>query len=190
MKVLIACEFSGIVRDAFIEQGHDAWSCDLLPTESPGAHYQDSIFHVLTKTLYDWDLMIAHPPCTFIANSGVSWLFCKAGRWERMREGARFFKALLDADIPKICIENPIMHKYAVAIIGRRQDQVIQPWMFGHGEQKATCLWLKGLPKLEPTDIVEGREQRLHRLPQSLGRAKLRSITFKGIAEAMAKQWS
>ena len=189
MRVLIACEFSGIVRDAFIERGHDAWSCDLLPTEQPGPHYQDNIFHVLTKTMYDWDMMIAHPPCTYLANSGVSWLYRKEGRWEKMKQGALFFKQLLEADIPKICVENPIMHKHAVKIIGRRQDQVIQPWQFGHGEQKATCLWLKNLPLLEPTNIVEGREQRLHYLPPSKDRSKLRSITYPGIAKAMAEQW-
>jgi len=189
MKVLVACEFSGTVRDAFIEQGHDAWSCDLLPTESPGAHYQDNIFHVLTKTMYTWDLMIAHPPCTYLANSGVSWLHKRPERWELMRDGARFFKALLDADIPKICVENPIMHKYAVEIIGRRQDQVIQPWMFGEPESKATCLWLKNLKPLICTKVMSVREQRLHRLPPSPDRAKLRSITYKGIARAMAEQW-
>ena len=189
MRVLVACEFSGIVRDAFIDRGHDAWSCDLLPTESPGPHYQDNIFHVLTKTIYDWDLMIAHPPCTYLTNSGVSWLYRKEGRWNKMREGALFFKHLLEADIPQICIENPIMHKYAVEIIGRRQDQVIQPWMFGHGETKATCLWLKNLPELKHTNIVEGREQRLHYLPPSKDRSKLRSITYPGIAKAMAEQW-
>ena len=188
MRVLVACEFNGIVRDAFIDRGHDAWSCDLLPTESPGPHYQDNIFHVLTKTIYDWDLMIAHPPCTYLTNSGVSWLYRKEGRWNKMREGALFFKHLLEADIPQICIENPIMHKYAVEIIGRRQDQVIQPWMFGHGETKATCLWLKNLPKLKPTNIVEGREQRLHYLPPSKDRSKLRSITYPGIAKTMAEQ--
>ena len=188
MKVLVACEFSGTVRDAFIEQGHDAVSCDLLPTEKPGLHYQGDIRNMLSVDV--WDLMIAHPPCTYIANSGVSWLYRKEGRWEQMREGARFFKMLLDTDIDKICIENPIIHKYAVEIIGRRQDQVIQPWMFGHGEQKATCLWLKNLPPLEPTDIVDGREQRLHRLPPSKDRAKIRSMTYPGIAQAMAEQWS
>ena len=189
MKVLVACEFSGIVRDAFIEQGHDARSCDLLPTESPGPHYQDNIFHVLTKTMYEWDIMIAHPPCTYLANSGVCWLHKQEGRMDKMFDGAMFFKALLEADIPKICIENPIMHKYAVVIIGRRQDQVIQPWMFGHPESKATCLWLKNLKPLIPTRVMSVREQRLHRLPPSPDRAKLRSITYKGIAEAMAEQW-
>ena len=189
MKILVACEFSGIVRDAFIEQGHDARSCDLLPTESPGPHYQDNIFHVLTKTMYEWDLMIAHPPCTYLANSGVCWLHKQEGRMDKMFDGAMFFKALLEADIPKICIENPIMHKYAVEIIGRRQDQVIQPWMFGHPESKATCLWLKNLKPLIPTRVMSVREQRLHKLPPSPDRAKLRSITYKGIAEAMAEQW-
>ena len=189
MKILVACEFSGIVRNAFIEQGHDARSCDLLPTESPGPHYQDNIFHVLTKTMYEWDLMIAHPPCTYLANSGVCWLHKQEGRMDKMFDGAMFFKALLEADIPKICIENPIMHKYAVEIIGRRQDQVIQPWMFGHPESKATCLWLKNLKPLIPTRVMSVREQRLHKLPPSPDRAKLRSITYKGIAEAMAEQW-
>jgi hypothetical protein len=190
MKVLIACEFSGIVRDAFRKKGHDAWSCDLLESESQiGPHYQDNIFHVLTKTMYDWDLMIAHPPCTYLANSGVSWLYKQEDRWKKMVEGARFFKALLDADIPKICVENPIMHGFAVDIIGRKQDQLIQPWMFGEPESKATCLWLKGLKPLVATRVMSIREQRLHRLPPSPDRAKLRSITFQGIADAMAEQW-
>ena len=189
MKVLVACEFSGTVRDAFIEQGHDAWSCDLLPTESPGLHYQDNIFHVLTKTMYEWDLMIAHPPCTYLANSGVSWLYRREERWKKMVEGARFFKALLDVDIPKICVENPIMHGFAVDIIEQRHTQVIQPWMFGEPESKATCLWLKGLRPLIATKVMSVREQRLHRLPPSPGRAKERSITYKGIAQAMAEQW-
>jgi hypothetical protein len=186
MRVLVACEFSGVVREAFRKQGHDAWSCDLLPTEIPGQHIQGDVRDILDD---GWDMMIAHPPCTYLANSGVSWLYRKAGRWEKMREGAMFFKTILEADIPKICVENPIMHKYAVEIIRRRQDQVIQPWMFGHGETKATCLWLKNLPELEPTDMVDGREQRLHYLPPSKDRWKLRSITYQGIADAMAAQW-
>ena len=174
MKVLIACEFSGIVRDAFRERGHDAISIDLLPTESLGEHIQDNVL----EHLEGWDMMIAHPPCTYLANSGVSWLYRKDGRWEQMRKGALFFKALLETDIPKICIENPIMHKHAVKIIGRRQDQVIQPWMFGEPESKATCLWLKGLRPLIATKVMNVREQRLHILPPSPGRAKERSITF------------
>ncbi|MCK5016330.1 MAG: hypothetical protein KAS32_04585 [Candidatus Peribacteraceae bacterium] len=132
--------------------------------------------------------MIAHPPCTRLCNSGVMWL-AKRNLWDDMRTGAEFFKTIMQASIPKIAIENPIMHKYAKEIIGRKQDQVIQPWQFGHGETKATCLWLKGLPKLTPTDIVDGREQRLHKLPPSKDRAKLRSITFQGTADAMADQW-
>ena len=186
MKVLIACEFSGTVRNAFIAQGHDAISCDILPTELPGPHIQGDIMNV---DFSKFDLMIAHPPCTYLCNSGVVWLYRDESRWNKMREAAKFFKYLLDAPVKHIAVENPIMHKYAVEIIGRRQDQVIQPWQFGHGETKATCLWLKNLPKLTPTNIVEGREQRLHKLPPSKDRWKLRSMTYKGIAEAMAKQW-
>ena len=186
MKVLVACEYSGRVRDAFIAQGHDAVSCDLLPTDSPGPHYEGDVFDIIND---NWDLMIAHPPCTYLSNSGVSWLHKRPERWQQMKEGAEFFSALLDADIPRIAIENPIMHKYAVEIIGRRQDQVIQPWQFGHGESKATCLWLKGLQKLEPTEIVEGRLQRMHNLPPSKDRWKIRSTTYQGIANAMSEQW-
>ena len=190
MKVLVACEFSGIVRDAFIAKGHDAISIDILPTERPGPHMQgDVLSHLRYCPVYrSYDLMIAHPPCTRLCNSGVMWL-AKRNLWDDMRTGAEFFKTIMQASIPKIAIENPIMHKYAKEIIGRKQDQVIQPWQFGHGETKATCLWLKGLPKLTPTDIVDGREQRLHKLPPSKDRAKLRSITFQGIADAMADQW-
>lgn len=186
MRVLIACEFSGTVRDAFATKGHDAWSCDLLPTEKPGNHIQDNVLNHLGD---GWDLMIAHPPCTYLCNSGVCWLYRKEGRWDQMKEAAKFFKRFLEAPIPRIAVENPIMHKYAIEIIGRRQDQVIQPYMFGHGERKATCLWLKNLSPLEPTELVEGREQRLHRLPPSPDRWKERSRTYKGIAEAMATQW-
>jgi len=186
MRVLVACEYSGKVRDAFIAQGHDAISCDILPTESIGPHYQGDVFDIIDQ---DWDLMIAHPPCTYLCNSGVSWLHKRPERWGQLKDGAEFFKALLEADIPKIAVENPIMHKYAVDIIGRRQDQIIQPWQFGHGETKATGFWLKGLPKLQPTEIVEGRQQRLHLLPPSKDRWKLRSTTYQGIADAMALQW-
>lgn len=186
MRVLVACEFSGAVRDAFIARGHDAVSCDLIPTESPGPHVQGDVVDILGD---GWDLMVAHPPCTYLSNSGVSWLHRRPGRWEMMEEGARFFRVLLEAPIPKIAIENPIMHKYAKKIIGRGQDQVIQPWMFGHGETKATCLWLKGLTKLSPTDVVSGREPRLHKLGPSPDRWKLRSMTYQGIANAMAEQW-
>ena len=186
MKVLVACEYSGRVRDAFIKQGHDAMSCDLLPTDQPGPHYEGDVFDIIND---GWDLMVAHPPCTYLSNSGVTWLHRQEGRWDNMRNGAKFFKKLMETNIPKIAIENPIMHKYAVEIIGRRQDQVVQPWMFGHGETKATCFWLKNLPKLTPTNIVEGRVQRLHLLPPSPDRWKLRSTTYQGIADAMAAQW-
>jgi hypothetical protein len=186
MKVLVACEYSGRVRDAFIALGHEAMSCDLLPTDSPGPHYQGDVFDIIDQ---GWDLMIAHPPCTYLCNSGVSWLHRQEGRWDKMREGAEFFKKLMEVDIPQIAIENPIMHKYAVEIIGRRQDQLVQPWQFGHGETKATCFWLKNLEPLTPTDIVDGREQRLHKLPPSKDRWKLRSTTYQGIADAMATQW-
>ena len=186
MKVLVACEYSGKVRDAFISQGHDAMSCDLLPTDVDGPHYQGDVFDIIDQ---GWDLMIAHPPCTYLTNSGVRWLHERPGRWEQLRDGAEFFKALLEADIPMIAVENPIMHKYAIEIIGRKQDQIVQPWQFGHGETKATGFWLKNLPPLMPTEIVEGREQRIHKLAPSADRWKIRSETFTGIAEAMAKQW-
>lgn len=185
MKVLIACEYSGTVRDAFTEKGHDAWSCDILPSDTPGNHYQGDVRDILYS---NWDMLIAHPPCTRLCNSGVCWLE-KRNLWEDMRKGAEFFRLFLDAPIPMIAVENPIPHKYALEIIGRKYDQVIQPWFFGHGETKATCLWLKGLPPLMSTVIDQGREQRLHKLPPSPDRAKLRSKTYDGIAKAMAEQW-
>ena len=196
MKILIACEYSGVVRDAFIKKGHEAISCDLLPTEKPGPHYQGDIKDVLTD---GWDLMIAHPPCTYLANSGVRYLHeNNTQRWLDLFQGADFFKKLLDADIPRIAVENPIMHKYGKALIcSKKQSQVVQPWMFGHTEQKATCLWLKNLPNLYPTNNVKGemmklpknQREKLHYLPPSPERAKLRSTTFQGIADAMAEQW-
>lgn len=186
MNVLIWGEYSGKVRDAFIKKGHNAISVDFLPTEKPGPHIQGDGIYLLN---HEWDMIIGHPPCTFLCNSGVSWLHKDISRWEKMVDAAKLFKTLLNANCDKICIENPIMHKYAVAIIGRRQDQVIQPWQFGHGETKATCLWLKGLEPLKPTDIVDGREQRLHKLPPSKDRGKLRSETYQGVADAMAAQW-
>ena len=133
MNVLVACEFSGIVRDAFIEAGHNAMSCDLLPTEQPGPHYTGDVREVIGP---EWDLMIAHPPCTYLANSGVRWLHTRHGRMKHMRRGANFFRDLLEAPIQRVAVENPIIHKYAAKIIGRRQDQIIQPWQFGHGETK------------------------------------------------------
>lgn len=197
MRVLVACEFSGVVRDAFRDKGHDAWSCDLLPTErDPKWHIEGDIQQAFD--IGGWDLMIAHPPCTYLANSGVCHLWKNKERWLDMIDGALFFKDLLEGhNIPKICIENPIMHKYAKRIIGCDQTQVIQPWMFGHPEQKATCLWLKGLPKLKETSNVkeemmslpDNERQRLHYLPPSKDRQKIRSRTFQGIANAMAEQW-
>ena len=186
LRVLVACEFSGVVRDAFAARGHDAWSCDLLPTEAPGQHIQGDVLEVLR---YGWDLMIAHPPCTCLCNSGVRWLYELDGRWTEMEFAADFFRVLLTAPIEKIAVENPIPHKYAVSIMGRNYNQLIQPWQFGHGETKATCLWLKNLPELVPTNIVEGREQRIHKMTPSRDRSKLRSITYTGIAQAMAEQW-
>lgn len=195
MKVLVACEYSGTVRDAFIRAGHEAMSCDILPTDKEGPHYQGDVRDVLGD---GWDLMIAHPPCTYMTNSGVTWLHKDPTRWERLDEAAAFFRMLLDAPIQHIAIENPIMHKYAKERIGGvKQTQVIQPWMFGHMEQKATCLWLKNLPALAPTNNVKAEmmalpvneRQRLHYLPPSADRWKLRSTTFEGIAQAMADQW-
>lgn len=195
MRVLVACEYSGRVRDAFIRRGHEAMSCDILPTDSPGPHYQGDVQNILGD---DWDLMVAHPPCTYMTNSGVTWLHKDPTRWAKLDDAAAFFKMLLDAPIEKIAVENPIMHKYAKERIGGvKQTQVIQPWMFGHTEQKATCLWLKNLPPLAPTNDVkaemlqlpDNERQRLHYLPPSADRWKLRSTTYMGIAEAMANQW-
>jgi hypothetical protein len=187
MKILVACEFSGIVRDAFRAKGHDAWSCDLLPTElDPTYHYQCDVLEILNN---GWDMMIAHPECTYLTNSGVRWLFSDPTRWEKLDKAAEFFKKMLNANIPKIAVENPIQHKYARERIGVEYTQIIQPWMFGHGETKATCLWLKNLPKLQPTNIVEGREGRIHKLAPSPDRWKERSRTFQGIANAMADQF-
>lgn len=180
MKVLVACEFSGIVRDAFIARGHGAMSCDLLPSESPGPHYQGDVRDILYD---DFDLMIAHPPCTHLAVSGARWFNDKI---EEQKEALEFVRLLMNAPINKICIENPIS---IISSKIRRPDQIIQPWQFGHGETKATCLWLKNLPKLEPTDIVDGRENRIHKMPRSEERWKNRSRTYGGIAAAMATQW-
>lgn len=184
MRVLIACEFSGVVRRAFEKLGHYAWSCDLLPSDDNSSrHYQGDIFKFIGKGTYQWDLMIAHPPCTHLAVSGARWFKDKV---EEQKEALDFVRALLNVDIPKICLENPIS---IISSKIRRPDQIIQPWQFGHGETKATCLWLKNLPKLVPTNIVDGREPRIHMLPPSEDRWKLRSITYEGIANAMAEQW-
>lgn len=180
MRVLIACEFSGIVREAFRARGHDAWSCDLLPSEIPGQHYQRDIFEVIDC---EWDLMIAHPPCTHLAVSGARWFRDKA---EEQHLALNFVRNLLECNIHRIALENP------VSIISsriRKPDQIIHPWQFGHGETKATCIWLKNLPNLMPTDIVEGREARIHKMAPSPDRWKDRSRTCRGIAAAMADQW-
>lgn len=197
MKVLVACEFSGTVRDAFIKNGHEAISCDILPTESDGPHYQGDVRDILND---GWDLMIAHPPCTYLTNAGVCHLHSIPSRngvitkihgevrWKLMEEAAEFFNQLREAPIQKICVENPIPHGYARKIIGK-YNQIIQPWMFGHGEIKRTCLWLKNLSKLEPTNIVDGRYPRMHLTSPGVERWKIRSKTYEGIAKAMANQW-
>lgn len=210
MHVLVACEFSAIVRDAFNAVGHDAWSCDVLDTEGrAGNHLKGDVRWALEGNLhkfpepYDirtgrtplfkrWDLLIAHPPCTYLANSGVRWLYGGKGnvpdpvRWEAMEEARRFFMDLLQAPIERKCIENPIPHKHANL---PPYTQIIQPWMFGHDETKATCLWLKNLKPLEPTKIVDGRNPRVHFASPGPDRWKERSRTKLGIAAAMAKQW-
>ena len=183
MRVIVACEYSGRVREAFRKLGHDAWSCDILESED------DSEFHIQTRiedVINDgWDLMIAHPPCTHLAVSGARHFKAKQERGVQ-QEALEFVRLLLEADIPKIALENPIS---IISSKIRKPDQIIQPWQFGHGETKATCLWLKGLPKLVPTNIVEGREQRIHKMPPSPTRWKERSRTYQGIANAMAAQW-
>ena len=180
MRVLVACEYSGTVRDAFAARGHDAWSCDLLPTERLGNHIHGDVLQHLHR---NWDLMIAHPPCTHLAVSGARWF--KDKQIEQV-EALDFVRRLLDAPIPRIALENPIS---IISSRIRKPDQIIQPWQFGHGETKATCLWLKNLPKLVPTNIVEGREARIHKMPPGPDRWKERSRTFEGIAQAMAQQW-
>lgn len=180
MKVLVACEFSGIVRDAFSSRGHDATSCDLLPTEKPGNHYLGDVRDILKD---GWDLMIAHPPCTHLAVSGARWFSSKR---DAQKLALEFVQMLMDAPINKIAVENPVS---IISTRIRKPDQIIQPWQFGHGETKSTCLWLKNLPKLVPSKIVEGRAHRVHRLPPSPSRWKERSRTPEGIALAMAEQW-
>ena len=179
-RVLIACEFSGRVRDAFRRRGHDAWSCDLLPSDEPGPHYRGDVFDIIGE---GWDLMVAHPPCTHLAVSGARWFKDKL---QEQAEALDFVRRLMAAPIPMKCIENP------VSIISsriRKPDQIIQPWQFGHGETKATCLWLEWLPPLVPTNIVSGRAAVVHRMPPGLDRWKLRSLTYAGVADAMAEQW-
>jgi hypothetical protein len=190
VKVLIACEYSGRVRDEFLKLGHEAMSCDLLPTDASGPHYQGDVRDVLD---YPWDMMIAHPPCTDLAVSGAAW-FAKKRMAGQQQASASFFMMLAKSDIPKIVIENPVC---VMSSLWRKPDQTIQPWMFGHMEQKATCLWLKNTPPLAPTNIVKdemmllpkNQRERLHYLPPSEDRWKLRSETYLGIAQAMASQW-
>jgi hypothetical protein len=194
---LIACEFSGTVRNAFLERGHDAWSCDLLPSEDgSNRHIRGDARGILND---GWDyLIVAHPPCTRLCNSGVRWLHkpppsrTKESMWEELEEGAALFSAFWNAPIPRIAVENPVMHRHAkIRIVNYAPPaQSVQPYEFGHGETKRTCLWLKNLPTLVPTDIVAGREARVHRMPPGPDRWKERSRFFPGIARAMAEQWS
>ena len=182
MNILVACEFSGRVRDAFANNGHNAWSCDLLPSETQGQHYQGDVRDMLTQS---WDLLIGHPPCTHLAVSGARHFAAKKASGVQ-DEALEFVRMLLSADVPAICIENP------VSIISsriRKPDQIVQPWQFGHGETKATCLWLKGLPKLQPSNVVSGRDPKVHHMPPGPDRWKNRSRTYQGIAKAMADQW-
>lgn len=180
MRVLVACEFSGTVRNAFIAKGHEAISCDLLDSEQEGPHYKGQVQDIINNS---FDLMIAHPPCTYLAVSGARWF---KDRQEEQKEALEFVQFLMNVPIEKIAIENPIS---VISTKIRKPDQIIQPWMFGHGETKATCLWLKNLSKLKPTNIVDGRENKVHKQPPSPDRWKIRSRTYKGIAEAMATQW-
>lgn len=181
-RVLIACEYSGTVREAFKKRGFDAWSCDLLPTEIPGKHIQGDVIPVLSE---GWDLIIGHPPCTHLAVSGARHFPGKRADG-RQQDAIDFFMKIIDAPCAHIAVENPVC---IMASVYRRADQTIQPWQFGHGETKATCLWLKNLPILKPTSIVDGREQRVWKLPPGPDRWKERSRTFQGIADAMAQQW-
>jgi hypothetical protein len=183
VKVLVACEYSGRVRDAFLALGHNSISCDLLPTDVPGQHYQGDVFDIIND---GFDLMIAHPPCTHLAVSGARH-FAEKQASGVQEEALDFVRRLMDCRIPRWALENPIS---IISSRIRKPDQIIQPWQFGHGEVKSTCLWLKGLPKLVPTNIVDGREARVHKMPPSPDRWKLRSTTYQGIADAMAAQWS
>lgn len=180
-KILIACEYSGIVREAFKSKGHDVTSCDLLPTDIPGKHYQGDVLDIINNA---WDIMIAFPPCTHLCISGARWF--KDKQYEQ-KEALDFVLMLMNANIPKIAIENPIG---IISTKIRKPDQIIQPWMFGHGETKATCLWLKNLKPLTPTNIVEERYPRIHYMQPSKDRSKLRSKTYEGIAKAMSEQWT
>lgn len=197
MRVLVACEFSGVVRRAFRERGHDAWSCDLLPAEDGSQfHFRDDAIRVAYGR--EWDLLIAHPECTYLANSGAKHLYAgmsaengpEPDRWAHMGAAAAFFLAMLNAPVPRVAVENPIMLGHPRRLFSIPDPtQIIQPWEYGHGETKATCLWLRGLPPLIPTDIVTEREGRVWRMPPGPDRKKDRSRTYPGIAAAMASQW-
>lgn len=196
MRVLVACEFSGVVRDAFAALGHDAWSCDLLPSEMPGQHVAGDVLKILDQ---GWDLLIAHPPCTFLCNSGVRWLAPGGNldktRHHQMMDACDFFAALYWADVPRVCIENSVMHKYARDYLSSAckvptYTQTIQPYEHGHGETKRTALWLRGLPPIKPSDVVPGRVPRVHHASPGPDRWKERSRTLPGIEKAMAEQWT
>ena len=184
-RVLVACEFSGMVRDAFAEAGCDAWSCDLMPSERPGKHYIGDVLPILSERVELWDLMIAHPPCDHLAVSGARW-FPEKRADGRQQKAIEFFMALVNAPIPHIAIENPIG---IMSPIYRKPDFILQPWAHGHGETKATCFWTKNLPRLRSSQVVSGREGRVWKLPPSENRWKERSRTLSGVARAMANQW-
>ena len=208
MNVLVACEYSATVRDAFASRGHNAWSVDLLPCDKEGKHRQGDILEMAPflpqPSYHRWDLLIAHPPCAFLTNSGVRWLWKDKSkglknleRWENLDKAAKFFRRLLESNIPRICIENPIMHGHGIQRVGRKYDQIVQPYQFGHRETKATCFWLKGLKPLKHTTdykeetmaLPKNIRGRIHYVPPSKDRWKIRSTTYVGIAEAMAQQW-
>lgn len=195
MRVLIACEYSGVERDAFIAAGHDAMSCDLLPTDQPGPHYQGSVLDLLNEP---WDLVIVHPPCTYLANSGVRWLYTNPTRWQDMLEGAAFFRTMFSFNSPRIAVENPVQHKWAKLAHGMGEpSQTVQPYEYGHPETKRTALWLRGLPPLTATDDVRAEmatlpksvSNRIHYASPGPDRWKARSTSYPGIAQAMADQW-
>ena len=195
MKILIACEYSGIERDAFRSLGHDAISCDLLPTEQPGPHYQGDVRDLMGEP---WDLVIAHPPCTYLANSGVRWLYTDPTRWQHMKDAAAFFRAMFEFNSPRIAVENPVQHKWAkLAHCMGNPTQTVQPWQFGHPETKRTCYWLRGLTPLAGTHDVQAemnalpksQTNRVHYASPGPDRWKVRSTSYPGIAAAMAAQW-
>ncbi len=187
MRILVACEYSGRVRDALILRGHDAMSCDLLPSDTPGPHHQGDVREMLAEP---WDMVVAHPPCTRLCNSGVRWL-AERDLWEEMRTGAEFFLECLNANAPRAAVENPVMHRYAREIIGRGPDFSVQPWQFGDPAKKRTCFWTRGLPPLSPTSSMTAADARpdCHLATPGRDRWKIRSRTYPGIAAAIASQW-